>query len=168
MEVLAVAIVVSVIAPLITGWVTNRLRRAEKQEDWARLDKVAADAKKDRDQASKEREEVRLRAEEAADLLAESNTKAEERAANTDTKLEVIRVDVNSNMTAAKKLALDSMVRELAALKEIVRLNRAAGNEPDEAAIAVIAATEDAIGALGAELRDRLAHAETTETEGEA
>lgn len=40
-SVIAVAIIVSVVAPLVTGLVMSRTRRADKRQEWARQDQVA-------------------------------------------------------------------------------------------------------------------------------
>jgi len=47
-SVIAVAIIVSVVAPLVTGLVMSRTRRADKRQEWARQDQVAAAAATER------------------------------------------------------------------------------------------------------------------------
>jgi hypothetical protein len=133
-----VAVVVAVVAPVILSYLNNRarareamaaaataltaaeaaaaIRRQEKQEDWDRLDAVKRAA-----------DEVASKAAEAAQLLFESQeriaAKADqvaEVAAQTDANLNAqlislgdqtrqIHTLVNSDMTAARQLALDQM-----------------------------------------------------------
>lgn len=129
-ESIIVALIVSVLAPTIVAWQTNRSRRAEKREDWARLDQV-------RDQAA-----------EAARLLVQSNNV-------TNSKLDVIHTLVNSNMTAAMQDALDSTIRERAALMELAELRRATGSDPKAETTAAIALASSIIADLQATLADR-------------
>lgn len=137
-EVIVVAVIVSVIAPMVVGVMTNRQRRAEKREDWARQDAVAAQAAQ------------------AARLLLAENEKVREAAESTQQKLDVIHVLVNSNMTAAMQAELDATRRDLVSLREVARLNEEAGRPMTEDAGAVIAETEQRIAKLAADLRDRL------------
>jgi uncharacterized membrane-anchored protein YhcB (DUF1043 family) len=68
MEVFAVALVVSLVAPAVMSYLTNRNRRQEKREDWDRQDA--------REKAERERQEaVAAQAAEAARLLVASNKK---------------------------------------------------------------------------------------------
>jgi hypothetical protein len=149
LEVVVVAVIVSVISPMIVGLMqTNqrqaeaRDRRSEKIEDWARQDAVAAQAAQ------------------AADLLLQQNRKVAEAAVVTSQKLDVIHVLVNSNMTAAMQSELDATVRELAMMREVIRLNEAAGHEPSSESLSAVKATETRIAKLRAELQDRLKQAE--------
>jgi len=95
-----------------------------------------------------EREEDFRRQNKVADLLEEVN--------NTTTyKLDSIHILVNSNMTAAMQSELDAITRELAMMKEVIALNRAAGREPSIEAVEALQLTEIKIDELAAQLDDR-------------
>ncbi len=132
------AIVTGAIAPLATVLITNRSRRKDKEQDWARQDAVAAQAA------------------EAAKLLLAANERVAETTATTNAKLDVIHVLVNSSMTAAMQAELDATVRELAMMGEVIELKRANGHEPSIAALAAVKTTELRIGELKATLADRM------------
>jgi len=154
-ETVLVALVVSVIAPSVLAWLTGRQRQADKAQDWAREDAVAAQAAKAAKLLLDRQEADARKREEAAALLLEANERVARTAETTNTKLDVIHTLVNSNMTAAMQSELDSTVRELAALKEIIALKAAAGDKPSPEALAAITYTEAKIGELTATLNDR-------------
>jgi len=118
------------------------LRRQEKQEDWNRADKVAR--------------ELRERDAETARLLVEQNALVAATSKETHDKLEVIRVDVNSNMTAAMQGELDSAILSAALMRELIQLHRDAGREPSAETLATLKATDDKISELRAKIGDRL------------
>lgn len=132
------AIVTGAIAPLATVLITNRSRRKDKEQDWARQDAVAAQAR------------------EAARLLLDANERVAATTQVTNAKLDVIHTLVNSNMTAAMQAELDATVRELAMMGEVIELKRANGHEPSVNTLATFKATELRIGELKATLADRL------------
>jgi hypothetical protein len=157
-----------------------RERRAEKLEDWARADAVkaavedaadkaagAAALLADRDQRqAEEAEAARKQAAEAAELLVEAQQEsirrtnevarvAEENARNTSGKLDEIHHLVNSSMTAAMMGELGAVGRELAMMREVVALHKAAGNKPSTEALAAITATEAKLAELQAAVEDR-------------
>jgi hypothetical protein len=144
------AFVVAVVGPLLLAWLTNRQRRSDKREDWARQDAVAE------------------KAAEAAKLLLAANERVAKTAAETNGKLDVIHTLVNSNMTAAMQAELDATSRELVSLREITALKQAAGLEPTPAALAAVQATEAKIAELTAALRDRLAQTALAEQQAAA
>jgi len=74
----------------------------------------------------------------------------------TNTKLDTIHVLVNSNMTAAMQAELDATIRELAMMREVIALNRAAGREPSPEAAEALRNTQLKIDELKAQLEDRL------------
>ena len=156
---LTIALVVAVIGPLILTWLTGRQRAHEKKQDWERQDAVAAEA-------ARQQKEVADQAAEAARLLVKQNELVAETARQTHDKLEVIRVDVNSNMTAAMQAELDATIREHAMMKEVITLKEAAGSRPTEEARVAVKATEDRIAELRAKLRDRLTSTEHLEAKG--
>lgn len=136
----AVAIIVggmSICGTLVGFVIQGLMARASKREDWRRQDEVAESAA------------------EVTRVLAEENRKA---AAVSEVMLETLKVihtNVNSNMTAEMKAARDALVALHASLKEIVRLNRVAGNEPTEDALLAIESTKAKIAELNAQLAER-------------
>lgn len=74
----------------------------------------------------------------------------------TNEKLDTIHILVNSNMTAALQAELDATVRELAMMKEVIALNRAAGRAPSNEASKALEMTQAKIRELTAQLNDRL------------
>ena len=123
MEVIIVAIVMGLLGPLVLSILSNRQQHKIKEQDWARQDEVAE------------------RAAAAADAILEQSKQSTE---ITGQKLEVIRVDVNSNMTAAKQAELDATRRELLLMEELGR------------PIATLDKTKVRIAELEAQLNDRL------------
>ncbi len=123
----------------------SKARREDKEEDWARQDAVASQAAK------------------AAELLLAQNKVVAETATTTNEKLDVIHTLVNSNMTAAMQAEYDATVRELAMMREVIRLNKVAGTEPSVEATAAVDATEIKVGELKATLEDRLRQAQVVE-----
>lgn len=142
MNVLVVAVVVSLISPAVLAWITGRQRRREKFEDWARQDA--------REQAAIERQD------EVADKVAEVAQTAATSAHDTAERLEVLGEGqkvihglVNSNLTAQKQETLDSTRRELVLMKVI------AGDAPSGSQAAAITAIEERIAELASELAKR-------------
>ena len=120
----------SMFGPVLMAWVTYRVQRAQRLEDWARQDEVAR------------------RVEQVA-------THAAAAAQTTSDKLDVIHTLVNSNMTAALQSEFDAVTRELVMMKEVILLNRASGQEPSVDALAAITTTEAKIAELSSILTDR-------------
>jgi CO dehydrogenase/acetyl-CoA synthase alpha subunit len=153
----AIAGMGTVFSPLILSHMAARARRTEKQLDWAREDKVAAQAAEAAALLLARQDAVAAQAAEAARLLLAANERVARTAAVTNRKLDVIHTLVNSNLTAAMQAEHDATVRTLAMMREVVDLRRAAGNEPSPETLAAIEATETRIGEQTAALDDRLA-----------
>jgi hypothetical protein len=160
-EVILVAVIVSVIAPTVLGLLTNHQRRIEKREDWARQDQVAAEARRQQD-------EVAAQAQEAASLLLAQNAKVAASTEATQQKLDVIHILVNSNMTAAMQAELDATRRDLVSLREVARLNEEAGRPLSTEARTAINETAARIAKLDADLSDRLKQTQIADKEGRA
>ncbi len=171
MDALYIALVVAVIGPVILSWLTGRqrraektqdaeLRRAEKEEDWKRQDDVAAQAAEAAALLLQRQDAVAAQAAEAAELLLASNKEIADAAAEatkiTSAKLEVIRIDVNSNMTAAMQAELDATEAQVVLMREVIDLKKSAGREPSTEAQALLKAKELRINELKATLKDRL------------
>ncbi len=119
------------LSPLAMAWFTARTKREEREQDWARQDIVAA-------------------------RLLVSNKQVAENTRITNGKLDVIHMLVNSNMTAAMQNEHDAVIRELAMMREVIDLKRAAGQEPSIEVLAAIEATEAKIAELKIVLSERL------------
>lgn len=128
-ETIVVALIVSLVAPLVLAVVTGWQRRGEKREDWARQDKVAdrvADVAK------------------TATVAAETAAKAQESNAAT---LKDIHALVNSDMTAARTAELVATRLLVVALRKLT---------PDAATDEAIDTAEHRVDELEAILADRL------------
>lgn len=129
------------LGPIVVDWNRQRARSRERQED------------------RKERAAVAGQAAAAARALSESNDKIAKAAKAVEEKtmeqLNLIHGAVNSNLTQAIRDSLDSSVRELASLKELIELRRAQGQEPSVEALATIETTEARIIELRHKLADR-------------
>ena len=164
-------------SPFIYGWVTNRQRRAEKKEDWARQDAVAAQqiADEERKTAAAEeaarrneerQNEIAAQAAEAAHLLEINTAIVAETASATHAQLEsledgqkIIHSLVNSDMTAMMEATLLATEMMVDALKLV------ASEDTDGEMAAKIAAGEVKIARLKADLSDRLFRQEEAEAE---
>lgn len=127
MDVIIVALIVSLVAPILLAFITNRENRLTKKEQWAREDAVAA------------------KAQQVVQTLKENTTVV-------NTKLDTIHTLVNSNMTAAMQSELAATRRELVLMKEVLALK---GETPSEAALKEIARTEKDIKELVMAIEDR-------------
>lgn len=83
-------------------------------------------------------------------------------------KLDVIHGLVNSGLTAAKQSEFEALTRELATLRELAELQRAAGRAVEAATTHAIEVTEQRRAELEAELRLRREADETARLEAEA
>ena len=92
LQVVFVAVIVSVIAPLVLGMVTARQQRATNREDWARQDVLAQRVKAD--------------AAELAALTEASRKQVTQRLDSIDTRVGQVHVLVNGRLTAALQAAL--------------------------------------------------------------
>lgn len=126
-EAVIVVLIASLVGPAFLSWLNNRQTMA--REDRANRRQDAIDAR-----------------------LTENNSKLTQLQRSADE----IHVLVNSNLTERMRAELDATVRELVALREIMELKRAAGQEPTADALRVITATVATIAEMRAVLSDRL------------
>jgi hypothetical protein len=176
----------AVVGASLPTYLTGRQRSAEKRQDWARQDQVAAMAEARaaaaehrafeaasaaRDVATQAREAARLleqrqnaqaaEAAETAHALLISNEKVAVQAAQSTAvvtaKLSQIHDLVNSNLTSQMDIAHVASVQQLLLMHEVVRLNRAAGSEPPQSALDAIATLEQRIAEMASVLKDRVA-----------
>ncbi len=143
----------SVTAPLVLAYLTNRQRREEKREDWKRQDEVAAQAAEAAQLLLDAQAETIRKTDEVAAAHKQDNIRISD-------KLEVIRVDVNSNMTAAMQAELDATEGQLVLMREVIALKEAQGQQPSGESLALLTAKHDRINELKATLNDRLSHSD--------
>lgn len=129
----------TVLAPVVLMWLTSRERRREKLEDYARQDKVAAQAA------------------EAAQLLLQQNGKVAAAAVTTNTKLDEIHAAVNSNLTRAVQGELEAKEQALILMVEIMELKAATGTIATKDVLEMIKVAQERIAELKQALGRRLA-----------
>lgn len=164
MDSLWVALLVAVIGPAVLSFLTNRQRRADKREDWARQDAVAAKVDAAARQAATAAELLRLRQEqvaaqaaEAANLLLAANERVAAAAAETSGKLDVIHLLVNSNLTIAQQRELAATTTMLTTMREVVSLKEQLGVTSSTASLEHIRITEERVNALARDLEHKVA-----------
>lgn len=146
----------AIVSPLLLSLMTNRNRRLEKEQDYARLDMVAEKAEKAAEMVADKVRLVAQKAAEDAKLLVSINERVAAKAKLTIEKLDVIHALVNSNMTATMQSELDSHVVALALMIEIIELKRAAGSEPSVESLASIKSETLRVETLKKVLTDRI------------
>jgi len=144
-EIIAVALIASLVSPSVLSWMTTNARRKDRQADWDRQDKVAADVR------------------EAARLVVIAKDELAKTSAATNSKLDVIHTLVNGDVTAAIQDSLNSVVRELAALTKLRESRRAVGKKPSQETSAAIARAEAKIAELRATINARKTRAALAE-----
>jgi hypothetical protein len=125
--IIVVSIFTSLTAPLVLAYLTSVQHRRDREADWERQDAVAARA-------------------EAAARLYQNETNG---------KLDVIHVLVNSNMTAAMRSELEAVTRELAVMREMIALRKEQGREPSAETLAAVAIVEARIFRLALQIDER-------------
>jgi len=133
----AIAIVAAVLSAMLVSWRVNKAAAKARLVDYAKRDEVA-------------RQVVQ-----AAKLAEVANESALRTGQLMLAKLDQIHGLVNSNMTSALQSELDSTIRELAGLQEIIDLKRVGGHEPNGEATAAIETTRARITELQNVLADR-------------
>jgi len=150
-----VALVVAVVGPAVLSWLSSRQRRAEKREDWARQDAVAAKV-----------DAAAVKAAEAAELLLAANERVAKAAADTNSKLDVIHVLVNSKLTETEQRVVDAMTITLKTMKEVVSLKEQLNVTPSPQSLAHIRETEDRIAELERDLCHKLEQTKAADAAG--
>ncbi len=142
-----IALATSTLAPTILLTVQLIAQRAKTRAEWKRQDEVS--------------ERVAW----AAKLL-ESNT------SHTNGMLDELHAGqkqihtlVNSNLTAEMQARKDSMVRELAVLREMAAMKTKANDKPFPETMQAIKSVKGSLAELSAQLQDRLAATQKGETE---
>lgn len=153
---LALAVVCSIIAPVVIALVGNRDRRLARSEDWARQDVIAERAQQYADaQAARQT----LIAERVAEVAAEAEKTSKLQTA----RLEQIHTLVNSNLTAALQDQLDTRKENLVLLRESMAVKQYSGIAPSLETLAVIETASARIAELEAQMKDRLKSTEEAE-----
>ncbi len=114
MESVWVALIVSVIAPIIVGLITSWNNRVDKRAQWEREDAVAAKSIA------------------TTKVLLAANERVAVTTKDTNNKVDVIHSLVNSNMTATLQAEYESTKRELGLLLHVVELNKKLKHEPNK------------------------------------
>jgi Mg2+ and Co2+ transporter CorA len=125
-----IALVASVLSPLLLAWQLNVSAIEDRDANWAREDAVAA-------------------------RLLASNERVARGTRITGEKLDVIHDLVNSNLESALRGERDANAATLAMMRELVALKRANGHEPSIETLAAIETLENRIAELDAMLADR-------------
>jgi hypothetical protein len=154
-------------SPVLLAYLTNRNRREEKKEDYARQDQVAAQAAEAARLLVERQDAAAAKAAEAANLLLAANERVAQTAVVTNGKLDVIHTLVNSNYTSALQSELSTMKRELVLLLSVIDLKKAAGQSSNGDAANEIASTRAKIAELEATLADRLKQTKIIEKQQE-
>lgn len=149
----------AMLSPPLMAWITNRNRRLEKQEDYARQDAVAAKAAEVAQLLLDRQAEVSASTAEAARLLKENNKVVSLENAKTHTQLKVLTGMVDGNFTRLMEAELDAISHGLVLSRQVIALTFAAGHEPPPESVAAILATETKI----AELKKTIAERHQTE-----
>jgi len=136
--------IVATLSPIIFAVVMRFLARADKREDWARQDRVAARVS-----------EAATKVAEVAKTAAASEGITQGKLDHLETGQQEIHKLVNSNLTASMKDARDSTALLLVALEENVADKAAHGKEPNPATLVAIATAKAKIAELDAQLTDR-------------
>jgi hypothetical protein len=135
----------------------KQIETTRAQQEVARQAAKAAELLlKRQDESDRSQQEVAKQAAEAARLLLANNERVAETQEQTNGKLDVIHVLVNSTLTAALQGEMDATVREVTLMKEVLALNRAAGREPSVEALAAIDVASTKIEDLRMALADRI------------
>lgn len=149
--IVAFGTIATVAGPIILAWLLGRQRRAEKREDYARQDAVAARVTEAADKA----ETVAKQAAEAARLLVDSNAAAAlvaaQTAAVTNDKLDQIHTLVNSTLTAAIEAQLEATIEQLRMMRD------ALAGQTVVPSVEAMTRLEEKIATIRASLYDRLA-----------
>lgn len=144
-----IAIVTALLAPAVMAGLQQWFRSMDKQADYERQDKVAADAKSAADL-------VAIKTAEVARNLKATNEHIAAAASEQKVQLQEIHALVNSNMTAAMQAELGATTRELVLMIEVIALKKVAGHEPTIESLAASETTKNKIAELTAALSDRL------------
>jgi hypothetical protein len=157
---------VGVLVPIFLVQRAERVRREEnaaaadqhredRDAEWKRQDDVAARAAQTAKAIADQQQQVAEQAAKAAELLLDNNERVAATQKIQTEKLDVIHTLVNSTLTHAMQSEYEAVQRELAVMRELMELKRAAGQEPSAAVLASIDAAETKVNELSGALDDR-------------
>jgi hypothetical protein len=152
-------------SPVLLTMLQGRTRRAERVEDFARQDAIAAKADAVAEQAAIAAKLLHSSQQLTIAKTDEVAAVARTNAADTASQLKQIHTLVNSDMTAARQGELDQTKITLVGLNTIIEMAKAMGHEPTAAQLDAVAITEKHIIELEAILADRLAQMKIVEAE---
>lgn len=162
-QVALAAVIASVIGPLLLAALTNRNRRLERLEDYARQDEVARRAAEatellagNQRAAAARAAEVAEQAKRAAELLLRTNQDTRRDAREMNVRLEQIHKLVNSELTQAQQRELDATVAMLAAIREVVAMKIERGLDPSPETLATMDQIQARIEVLGRVIAHKL------------
>lgn len=144
----SIALVGTVVGPLLLTYLTGRQRHRDKEQDWARQDTVAARLEKRQDATAAKTAEV-------ARLLVQTDQRATRTAEGIDGQLRQIHGLVNANLSKAIADQLEATEQQLVLLREVGELHRSAGREPSPDALAAIKRIDEKVSRLRAQVADR-------------
>jgi hypothetical protein len=156
-DVIIVALIVSVIAPMMLGFLTNRAARAAKREDWARQDAVADRAEHAAELLLAEQQKIRANTEKVAVLAASTAATTADQLAQVLEGNQEIHHLVNSDMTAARQELLDQTRLLVRMYRKTISRDEAAGRTPAESDETALRDAEIKVTELQHILADRLA-----------
>lgn len=188
-----VALLVSVIAPVLLSVLTGKQAHRAKVADWERQDQVAAQAEKAAALLLEKQNQIAGHAAEAATLLAtkqdeiakqaeiaatllleaqnETKRRTDEvanRVAQSDREIKVQLTEihrlVNSTLTEAREAELDSLVVSLGLLRRVIKLDREHGLPVNDADAESVLTKKDRIEQLQTVVADRHAQEKSIAT----
>ena len=157
--ILIVALLASVIGPSLLSYLNGRQRHADKMEDYARQDQVAARLKAQQDEVAEKAEvdrrivalETRRVAEELREttrVQAVATAEVTEKIDKIGEDLTVVHTLVNSNLTQAMEGELDQTRITLALLRKVMALHSQGGTEASPADLGAVAQAEAKVAQL--------------------
>lgn len=145
--------VATVVSPIIVVQQTNKSRRSDKEQEWARLDAVA-------EKAEVTAKKVAAKVEEAADLLRKNNKLVADSVVETQGQLKQIHTLVNSDKDALLQSNLAALIAQQVALREIITLKRSLNQESDPETAVSMQTVSIRIEEIKAIIADRAKQAE--------
>lgn len=173
-----IALFASVTAPLLLLYLSGRQRVKDKQMEWERQDRLAAEAKTAaetvagaaQEAAEKLAAETKRTTEAAMGAAVDANDNTKKMAEQhkkfseiTNSKLDVIHTLVNNNLTTAMQDQLNSRTGERALMQEVIDLNKAAGRSPSPESLAALSVLDGRVQFLERALLDRYEQAAEVE-----
>jgi hypothetical protein len=145
----------SVVGPLLLSHLNNRQRRADKLEDWARQDAVAAQAQEAAALLLEQQRKTTVQTEEVARLAAENSATTQEQLDAIAAQGKIIHELVNQKLTTITEQALAAFRAVLELLEAGLARERSLGLSPSPASLKRVEDTKQSIGDLEKTLDQR-------------